>query len=247
MATAKSQSISFALHILTIAMLLLLTSGSFFAPPAPTVARTGDPIPLAPFVMHVNQERGGGSNTSKQPARRGVAPPRSSRTFIPPVALADPKLPMTPTIDYDVPLINVASTNYGDPLSKLGVGLYGDKGGDGIGDSPYGGSGIGPNKEGRPGLSGRIVGPTTPAQVIHQVDPEFSEDARKAKYQGVVVLMIEVGVDGRAHNPKVVEHAGLGLDEKALEAVSQWRFRPAQRGGQSIVSTARVEVHFHLM
>jgi len=247
MATAKSQSISFALHILTIAMLLLLTSRSFFAPPPPTVAKAANPILLAPFVIHVTADRGGGSNTSAQPARRGVAPPRSSRTCIPPTAHPNPKLPLTPTIDYDVPIINIASTNYGDPVSKLGVGLYGSKGGGGIGDAPYGGSGIGPDKDGRPGLSGRIGGPTTPAQVIHQVDPEFSEDARKAKFQGVVVLLIEVGVDGRAHNPKVVEHAGLGLDEKALEAVSQWRFRPAQRGGQSIVSTARVEVHFHLM
>lgn len=247
MAPAKSQSISFALHILTIAMLLFLTSRSFFAPPPPTVAKTAIPILLAPFVIPVAPERGGGSNTSSQPARRGVAPPRSTRTFVPPTVHTDPKLPMTPAIDYDVPVINVASTNYGDPLSKLGVGLYGKNGGDGIGDSPYGGRGIGPNKDGLPGLSGQIGGPIKPAQVIHQVDPEFSEDARKAKYQGVVVLMIEVGIDGRAHNPKVVEHAGLGLDEKAIEAVSQWRFRPAQRGGQPIASTARVEVYFHLM
>ncbi len=233
--------------MLTIAMLLILTSRSFFAPPPPTLAKTGNPILLAPFVIHVTGDRGGGSNKSGQPARRGVAPPRSSRTFIPPTAHPDPKLPMTPTIDYDVPVMNVASTNFGDPLSKLGVGLYGDKGGGGIGVALNGGRGIGPNNNGRPGLSGRIGEPTRPAQVIYRVDPEFSEDARKAKFQGVVVLMIEIGTDGRAHNPKVVEPAGLGLDQKALEAVSQWRFRPAQRNGEAIASTARVEVHFHLM
>ena len=88
---------------------------------------------------------------------------------------------------------------------------------------------------------------TTPAKVIYQVDPEFSEDARKAKFQGMVVMMIEIGVDGRAHNPKVVQNPGLGLDAKAVEAVAQWRFRPAFRGKTPVASTARVEVYFHLL
>lgn len=156
----------------------------------------------------------------------------------------DPKLAMTPTIDFDVPVIDVANSNFGDPFSKLAKGGFGDKGGHLIGNSPNGlgiGDGAGPNGSGRFGI------PIKPAELIYRVDPEFSEDARKARFQGIVVLMIEVGTDGRAHNPKVIENPGLGLDAKAIEAVQQWRFRPAQRGGTPLVSTARVEVHFHLM
>src|SRR5207244_7117629 len=54
---------------------------------------------------------------------------------------------------------------------------------------------------------------------IFTPEPEFSEEARKAKYQGVVVLNIIVGTDGRVHNPRVVRSLGMGLDEKAIEGV----------------------------
>jgi len=195
-------------------------------------------------VVHVTEDRGGGSNTSAAPARRGIPPPRSYRTFIPPMTHPDPKLAMLESIDFDVPVIDAGTANFGDPFSRLANGGLGDQGGHTIGNRPGGpgvGDGAGPNGSGRFGV------PIRPAELIYRVDPEFSEDARKARFQGTVVLMIEVGTDGRAHNPKVIENPGLGLDEKAIEAVQQWRFRPAQRGGTPLVSTARIEVHFHLM
>ena len=159
----------------------------------------------------------------------------------------NPAIPIPVTIDYDVPAIQIASTEIGNPLSKFGGPGTGKKGGNGLGDLP-GGPGIGDDGPGTPGFKdGRIGGPTKPAQLIYQVDPEFSEDARKAKFQGMVVLMIEIGVDGRPHNPKILQSPGLGLDVKAVEAVTQWRFRPAVRGTTPVVSTARVEVYFHLL
>ena len=82
--------------------------------------------------------------------------------------------------------------------------------------------------------------------MIYQPEPEFSEQARKAKFQGYVVLMIEIGTDGLAHNLRIVESPGLGLEEKAIEAVQRWRFRPAMRGNTPILRTARVEVFFHI-
>ena len=87
----------------------------------------------------------------------------------------------------------------------------------------------------------------TPPQLIYKVEPEFSEAARKAKYQGVVVLAIEVDASGHPRNLQVIEQLGLGLDEKAIEAVSQWRFRPGYEDGRPIVTTATVEVRFRLM
>ena len=246
MPTARSQSISLALHGLSVALLLILTSQSFRTPPSPTTPKPAHAVLLAPprFIIHATEDHGGGSNTSAAPARRGIPPPRSSRTFIPPISHPDPKLAIMPTIDFDVPAIAVANPNFGDPFSNLSKDELGEKGGDTIGSTPHGraiGDGTKPSGSGRFGL------PFKGAELIYRVDPEFSEDARKARFQGVVVLMIEVGTDGRAHNPQVVENPGLGLDQKAIEAVQQWRFRPAQRGGTPLVSTARVEVHFHLM
>ena len=58
------------------------------------------------------------------------------------------------------------------------------------------------------------------------MEPEYSEEARKAKYQGTVLLYIEVDTDGRATNIRVVRSLGLGLDEKAIEAVKKWKFKP---------------------
>ena len=245
MPTARSQSISLALHILSVALLLILTSNSFLTPPTVT-PKLAHSVPLAmpPMLRVITEAKGGGSNTSTEPARRGVPPPRAVRTFIPPVLHEDPKLPITPTIDFDVPVMNVSAASFGDPTSTLGGNGLGNKRGHTIGNAPEG-EGIGSDA----GIKGvaRFGVPTKPAQVIYQVDPEFSEDARRAKFQGVVILMIEVGTDGRTHNPKVVEDPGLGLGQKAIEAVEQWRFRPAQRGGTPVASTARVEVHFHLM
>jgi TonB family protein len=154
-------------------------------------------------------------------------------------------LPVSASIDFDVPAMHVGLQNIGDPFASLAAGGFGKQGRGGIGNVP-GCCGIG-DDGGKPGLCGGIGQPTRPAELTYRVEPEFSEEARKAKFQGMVVLMIEIGVDGRAHNLKLVQPIGLGLDQKAIEAVAQWRFRPAQRGGKPLASTARVEVFFHLL
>ena len=248
MPTARSQSISLALHVLSVALLLILTSQSLQHTPPPATPKLKDTTLLAPpprFLVHVIENHGGGSNRSPEQARRGIPPPRSYRTFIPPVSQPDPKLAILPTIDFDVPVINVSGTDFGDPTSTIAKGAFGDKGGSTIGNY-RGGRGIG-DKDGLPGVSARFSHPTRPAELIYRVEPEFSEDARKAKFQGMVVLMIEISTDGRPQNASIVENPGLGLGDKAIEAVQKWRFRPALRGATPIVSTARVEVYFHLL
>jgi TonB family protein len=79
------------------------------------------------------------------------------------------------------------------------------------------------------------------------VEPEFSEEARKAKYQGVVVLSIEVDAGGNVRNVRVQRALGLGLDEKAIEAVSRWRFRPGLFDGKPVTTEATVQVTFQLL
>jgi TonB family protein len=79
------------------------------------------------------------------------------------------------------------------------------------------------------------------------VEPEFSEDARKAKYSGLVILAIEVDTTGHARAFRVIQSPGLGLEQKAIDAVTQWRFRPGYQDGKPVVTGATVEVNFRLL
>ena len=96
----------------------------------------------------------------------------------------------------------------------------------------------------KPGDVGEVA---SDPRVISQVDPEFSEQARKAKFQGLCVLSIMVEPDGTPSNIRVARKLGMGLDEKAIEAVKQWRFQPAIKDGQPArYGPVEVDVDFHL-
>jgi TonB family protein len=83
--------------------------------------------------------------------------------------------------------------------------------------------------------------------VIFKVDPEYSEEARRAKYSGTVILSADITPDGRASKIQVVKGLGLGLDEKAIGAVSQWRFNPGTKDGQPITVSITLQVSFRLL
>jgi TonB family protein len=87
----------------------------------------------------------------------------------------------------------------------------------------------------------------TAPSLVYKVEPEYSEEARKAKYQGTVVLYVEVEPSGRAQNMRVIQSLGLGLDEKAIEAVRKWKFRPGYKNGKPVTVVATVEVSFRLL
>jgi TonB family protein len=86
-----------------------------------------------------------------------------------------------------------------------------------------------------------------PPMLVSKVEPEYSDLARMAKLQGTVVLMIEVGVDGNAHNVQLVKGLGYGLDEKAAAAVLQWKFKPGSKDGQPVAVLATIEINFRLL
>jgi TonB family protein len=75
---------------------------------------------------------------------------------------------------------------------------------------------------------------------------EFSDQARQAKYQGTVVLMATVSSSGKVTDVRIVSALGMGLDEKAIEAVRRWKFKPATKDGKAVAVTVAVEVAFHL-
>jgi TonB family protein len=93
----------------------------------------------------------------------------------------------------------------------------------------------------------RIGRDVTAPVLLSKVEPQYATDARLAKYQGTVLLSVEIGVDGLAGNVKVIRGLGLGLDEKAIDAVHQWRFKPGVRDGQPVKVAAHVEVNFRLL
>ncbi len=92
----------------------------------------------------------------------------------------------------------------------------------------------------------RVGGGVTAPRAIYAPDPEFSEEARKAKHQGTVVLFLIVDRNGRTHDIRVQRSLGMGLDEKAIEAISRWRFDPARKDGVAVAVQINVEVNFRL-
>jgi periplasmic protein TonB len=100
------------------------------------------------------------------------------------------------------------------------------------------------------GLNGgayRIGGGVSPPSILFKVEPEYSEEARKAKYSGTVMLAVVVDTEGHARDIHVVKSLGMGLDEKAIEAVEKWKFKPGMRSGQPVNVRATIEVNFRLL
>ena len=82
--------------------------------------------------------------------------------------------------------------------------------------------------------------------LIFSPDPAYNSEARKAKFEGTTVLTIIVDREGRVHNVRVARPLGLGLDERAAEKISTWRFNPALKGGKPVIVEVNVEVSFNL-
>jgi len=202
---------------------------------------------------------GGGGDRSPLKASVGKLPKIAPRQFTPPTAVItnpEPKLAVDPTIvvQPNAPLPNVASVNFGNPLGVTGPPSNGTGSGGGIGSGKGGGIGSGNGVGFGPGSGAgygggvyRIGGGVSAPVPIFKPEPEYSEEARKAKYQGSVTLSIVILADGSTSNIKVIRALGLGLDEKAIEAVSKWRFRPSLKDGKPVAVTANVEVNFRLL
>jgi TonB family protein len=204
-------------------------------------------------VIFSGNNGGGGGNHDPLPASHGNIPKASlADQIVPPTVVVQkemPKLPMpeTAVVAPDVKLIQ--GGQIGDPLSKFSVLSNGPGGPGGIGQGCC--DGIGPSTgphvgTGREGIYPAGVNGVTVPQVIYSPDPSFSDEARKSKTQGKVTLLLVVDKDGRPYNVRVRESLGMGLDEKAMEAVSRWRFRAATFNGQPVATQIAVEVEFHL-
>ncbi|PSH05123.1 MAG: energy transducer TonB [Acidobacteria bacterium] len=203
---------------------------------------------------------GGGGDHDKLVAPKGKLPKFAMHQFTPPAMVIrndNPKLPMEPTVVVppQVHLASVPALNYGDPKSSLpsgpasnGTGMGGGIGsgsGGGVGSGT--GPGVGPGRGG--GIGGgvfRVGGGVSAPRVLENPSPDYSEEARKAKYQGTVVLWLIVDANGKPRDVRVARSLGMGLDQKAIEAVRLWKFEPARKDGTPVAVQINVEVNFHL-
>ncbi len=218
---------------------------------------------LAPYKPMAKKDPmgggGGGGDRSPTPPSKGKLPKLADKQFVPPMAVVhnpDPKLVMEPTLiiqpDANIPKVNMDVL--GDPLAKSGIASNGPGSGGGIGYGPGGGVGSGRGPGYGPGSGGnmgggayRIGGGVSPPSVILKVEPEYSEEARKAKFQGTVILFVVVDKDGNPRELKVIRPLGLGLDQKAIEAVEKWKFKPGMKDGKPVAVQATIEVNFRLL
>jgi periplasmic protein TonB len=201
---------------------------------------------------------GGGGGDRDKLAELKVSLPRFGWQQVTPPAIVvrneRPRLVAEPTVVGPPSLTVPPTSQIGNPVSAIlqppsnGTGF-----GDGIGSGSGGGIGSGEGAGFGPGHGGgtgggvfRVGGGVSAPRPIYDPDPEYSEEARQAKFQGTVLLWVVVGPDGRPRDIRVQRSLGMGLDEKAIEAVRQWRFEPSMKDGHPVAVQVNIEVSFRL-
>lgn len=214
-------------------------------------------IPVTPKMEAMGGGGGGGVHSPVE-ASKGHLPEITKRPVAPPQILKidHPKLPAPPSIMIleKVKLPNANMPNVGVPnspqvaLASQGGGSgsgFGSGGGGGVGSGN--GNGMGPGSGGNYGDGVMHVGGGVSAPVlIYSVDPEFSDEARRAKYQGICIVQLIVDAHGNPQNIQVVRALGMGLDQKAEEAVKQYKFKPAYYKGHAVPVVVDVSVNFRI-
>jgi len=260
-----AQLASFAMHCLVIALLLAPVISQTLVPvKAERLTLTG--IEIAPFVpkqpgAKKAQGGGGGGERNPLPASKGKAPKFAmTAQLVPPQVIirnTNPALQVDPTLfgPPELKLPNSNLPNWGDPRAAVLTGSGGPGSGGGIGDGSGGGIGSGDGGGYGPGSGGGTgggafnagTGGVSYAACIYCPRPEYSEEGYKAKFQGTVLLRVLITGEGKATNISIIKGLGLGLDEKAIEAVRAWRFRPSVGpNGKPVAAWNTIEVQYRL-
>jgi TonB family protein len=216
--------------------------------------------PKAPKAASSNGGGGGGGEHSIVDPIKGHLPKIEKNPIVPPqVETVDkPKLAMDAAIDVqknitlpDNPTLPTIGVSKSPNVSVLSGG---QGSGSGIGTGSGGGLGSGNGDGYGPGTGGgaggglyHVGGGVSAPVPLNAVEAEFSDEARRAKYQGVCLISLIVDAQGNPQNPRVVRALGMGLDEKAIEAVRKYKFKPALKDGRTPVPVMiTVEVNFRL-
>jgi periplasmic protein TonB len=207
---------------------------------------------IAPPPLKVVENKGGGGGGARQPTvKKAELPKTAPKVFTPPkvdsfqtklevpAALLDVPNDTDPTAIGNLTGLNALNGNgYGGGIGNGRGGGIGNGNGPGTGNGSGGGTGGGVYKPG-----GDVSNPIP----ISRPEPQYSEEARKAKWGGTVLLSLVVDENGHTKDIKVLKPLGLGLDEKAIEAVQKWTFIPGKKGGKPVAVAAQIEVTFRLL
>jgi protein TonB len=254
----SSYAMSLAAHAVVLA--LLFTSGMWVNKHRELVSSAAIATEISPYIPPVGSNEihggGGGGDHSKIEATQGALPKASMQQIAPPMVVRNgtSKLEVELTVALPPDIKMPQPGPIGDPMFHMGsvlsngIGMgagigSGDGGGIGSGSGP----GVGAGRGG--GMGGGVfhVGSGVSApRAIYDPDPDYSEEARKAHYQGSVILTVIVDPSGHPKDIHISRSLGMGLDEKAIEAVRTWRFEPALKDGHPVAVQMSVEVNFHL-
>ncbi|HZY72475.1 MAG TPA: energy transducer TonB [Edaphobacter sp.] len=258
-----SSALSVGAHVVVIALIvfLIIEARQHVVPPKPPAQLAHvDISPFRPIAPKGPAMGGGGGGGAHElvPAPKGRLPKFSETPVTPPMLAVNPhpKLAVEPTIKMpqNIALPNNNMPNLGDPRTNIvGPAANGSGSGAGLGSGDGGGIGSGSGAGYGPGEGGgyggglyHVGGGVSPPVLIYSVDAEFSDEARRAKYQGVSVVSLIVDAHGMPQRIRVVRKLGMGLDEKAVEAVKQYRFKPSMYQGKPVPVEITIEVNFHI-
>jgi len=254
-----AQSASLLTHVLVICVLALLAvhpPGSRRSPLSPG-EKTPPSIAVSSSLLnrlrglHPNEGSGNGSGHDLLPVTQGNLPARSS------IQLVKPMIPQNPSPEVPIPptILDASAPRVLPPVNEIGLPWmpdrngssgrgHGDTIGDGtgnsIGNTPGDGVGIG-------GQRGIYQPGVTLPTCAYCPDPQYTDEAREARLQGAVTLLVLVDADGRASQIRITQGIGLGLDERAVRAIRTWKFVPARDGARRAVpSWVTVEAVFRL-
>jgi TonB family protein len=256
-----SSAVSFVIHIVVIVLVLTLALKAHTVialQPVTIVTPVDFKLSAPPVTLPVARVEGGGGGGGAHEILEAVKGELPTIVKLPTMApqiirVNQPRLAIEPSMQLQMPESNNLATlgiAHSQQISLASQGRGGDSGlgqglGGGIGVGH--GSGVGPGSGG--GYGGGLMnvgGGVAAPEVIHSVEPEFSEDARRANFQGSVSIKLIVDSQGNPQNVQLVQHLGMGLDEKAIEAVRQYKFKPAMYQGHSVSVQIVIEMNFHL-
>jgi TonB family protein len=219
-------------------------------------------IDVAPFIPASPLKEtmgggGGGGNHEILEASKGKLPKFAKTQIVAPqiLRLDHPKLAIEPTVV--MPPIKLPDAgnlpDLGIPQSQQVTLSQGGGSGSGFGSGDGGGIGSGHGNGIGPGTGGgygggiyHVGGGVSNPVLVYAPDPEFSDEARRAKYQGVCVVGLIVDVGGNPQRVRIVRPLGMGLDEKAMEAVRHYKFKPAIFKGKPVAVEVNIEVNFRI-
>jgi protein TonB len=204
-------------------------------------------VPPSLLVKSPLASGGGGGSAGVTPPSQGNPPKFAVVQLSPPQVkpVDDAKLAVDPTIDAQVHMASSPLANVGVLSSTLAGSSLGNTRGHGVGIGVD--DGYGPGRD--HGTGGHIYSPggsVSAPQVLYAPEPEFSEEARKEKVSGNVLVYLQVDANGHPMNVRVLRGIGLGLDQKAIEAVSHYKFKPAMLNGKPVAVEMQVDVNFQI-